>query len=72
MWNRALTTIPPERAGVFLNLITVFTVLISVALGKPFTVAEATGGAVVLGGVAMTNAQALRGGRARNDARMSR
>jgi drug/metabolite transporter (DMT)-like permease len=72
LWNRALTTIPPARAGVFLNLITVFTVLISVALGKSFTVAEAIGGAVVLGGVAMTNAQAFRGGRARSDARTSR
>ncbi|WP_128381562.1 DMT family transporter [Streptomyces cavernae] len=72
LWNQALTTIPPARAGVFLNLITVFTVLISLALGKPFTVAEAMGGAVVLFGVTITNAQAFRGGKARSDARMSR
>ncbi len=72
LWNRALTTIPPARAGVFLNLITVFTVIISVALGKSFTVAQAMGGAVVLGGVAMTNAQAFRGGKARSAAGASR
>ncbi|MFD9697513.1 DMT family transporter [Lentzea sp. NPDC059081] len=60
MWNRALMTIPPARAGVFLNLITVFTVVMSAALGKPVTAAEILGGAVVLVGVAMTNADAFR------------
>jgi len=68
LWNRALTTIPPARAGVFLNLITVFTVLISVALGKSFTAAEADWRRGRARGVAMTNAQAFRGGRAQSDA----
>ena len=54
LWNTALTTIPAARAGVFLNLITVFTVLISVTLGRPLTLAQVAGGLAVLAGVALT------------------
>ncbi|NIL75778.1 DMT family transporter [Rhodococcus sp. B10] len=60
MWNKALTVIPPARAGVYLNLITVFTVLISVALGQPFSLAQAVGGVTVIAGVILTNLNALR------------
>lgn len=60
LWNVALTKIPPARAGVFLNLITVFTVLISIILGQPLTLAQGVGGLVVLLGVALTNLGAFR------------
>ncbi|SNT40498.1 DMT family transporter [Rhodococcoides kyotonense] len=60
MWNKALTVIPPARAGVFLNLITVFTVVISVGLGQSFTLAQAIGGVTVIAGVVLTNLKALR------------
>lgn len=60
LWNIALTTIPPARAGVFLNLITVFTVLIAVTLGQPLTLAQGVGGAAVLGGVLLANLDAFR------------
>jgi drug/metabolite transporter (DMT)-like permease len=60
LWNRALTVIPPARAGVFLNLITVFTALFTVLAGHPFSVAQLVGGAIVLAGVALANAGAFR------------
>lgn len=60
LWNMALTTVPPARAGVFLNMLTVFTVIISVMMGKPFTLAQGIGGAVILAGVALANLEAFR------------
>lgn len=60
LWNMALTTVPPARAGVFLNMITVFTILISVTMGKPFTLAQGVGGVVILVGVALANIDAFR------------
>jgi drug/metabolite transporter (DMT)-like permease len=65
LWNRALTVIPPARAGVFLNLITVFTALLTVVLGQPISLAQVIGGAIVLGGVVISNASAF--ARARRD-----
>lgn len=56
LWNKALTAIPPAQAGISLNLITVFTVIISVALGRPLTWAQVIGGVAVLGGVLLTAA----------------
>ena len=60
LWNRALGEIPPARAGVFLNLITVFTALFTIVAGHPFTAAQIVGGVVVIGGVALANERALR------------
>ncbi|WP_440708914.1 DMT family transporter [Herbiconiux sp. YIM B11900] len=60
LWNRALTVIPPARAGVFLNLITVFTAAFTVLAGHPFTVAQLVGGAIVIAGVALANERAFR------------
>ncbi|MBP1325862.1 drug/metabolite transporter (DMT)-like permease [Leucobacter exalbidus] len=54
LWNTALQVIPAPRAGVFLNLITVFTVLGAVLLGTPLTIEELIGGVLVLAGVALT------------------
>ncbi|MDO9397344.1 MAG: GNAT family N-acetyltransferase, partial [Herbiconiux sp.] len=60
LWNRALGVIPPARAGVFLNLIAVFTALLTLLMGQPFTASQLVGGVIVLGGVALANAQAFR------------
>lgn len=60
LWNRALTVIPPARAGVFLNLITVFTAVFTVLAGHPFTLAQIIGGVVVIAGVALANERAFR------------
>ena len=63
LWNRALRQIPPGRAGVFLNLITVFTVAIALLRGQPPTSAQALGGLLVLAGVVLTQERALRASR---------
>lgn len=54
LWNWALTRIPAGRAGVSMNLITVFTVVGAVLVGTVPSVAQAVGGLIVLGGVTLT------------------
>lgn len=51
LWNLALRRVPPAEAGSYLNLITVFTVLISALTGYALGAAQVVGGALVLGGV---------------------
>ena len=48
----------------FLNLITVFTVVISLLRGQPLTAAQGLGGLLVLVGIILTQEHALRGRRA--------
>ena len=60
LWNRALTVIPAGGAGVFLNLITVFTAAFTILAGHPYTAAQIIGGIVVIGGVVVTNIRAFR------------
>ena len=60
LWNRALTVLPAGGAGVFLNLITVFTAILTVFAGQVHTTAQLVGGAVVIAGVVVTNAPAFR------------
>lgn len=60
LWNRALAVIPAARAGVFLNLITVFTVAFTLLAGQSFTVGQLVGGGIVIVGVVVANAQAFR------------
>lgn len=59
LWNYAMAALTPSKGGVFLNMITVFTALITIVWGKPFTGIELIGGAIVIIGVLITNAQAL-------------
>ncbi|MBG6212477.1 MAG: DMT family transporter [Cryobacterium sp.] len=54
LWNSALKTIPPGRAGLFLNLITVFTVIIAVILGAQLTTPQLIGGVIVFAGVGLS------------------
>lgn len=51
LWNIAIRSFPAANAGIFLNLIPVFTVVIAVMIGKSIEVAEIIGGLLVLGGV---------------------
>lgn len=51
LWNLALRRVPPAEAGSYLNLITVFTVLISALTGYALGAAQVVGGVLVLGGV---------------------
>jgi len=69
LWNRALTVIPPGRAGVFLNMLTVFTAVLTVLLGQPVSAAQVLGGIVILAGIAITNARAFRRAPATEEAR---
>ncbi len=55
LWNRALTVIPAGSAGVFLNLITVFTAAITILTGHPYSAAQVIGGLIVIAGVVLTN-----------------
>jgi len=55
LWNAALRTVAPGSAGMFLNLITVFTALAAVLLGRPLAPVQVLGGVVVLGGMVLTS-----------------
>lgn len=59
LWNRALTHIPAGGAGVFLNLITVFTAAFTMLTGHPYTAAQLLGGLIVIAGVILTNTRVL-------------
>ncbi|TFD64166.1 DMT family transporter [Cryobacterium ruanii] len=71
LWNAALKSISPGRAGLFLNLITVFTVIIAVVLGAQLTTPQLVGGVIVFAGVALSTlhpARALASQPVRDDA----
>ncbi|MGN7252657.1 DMT family transporter [Arthrobacter sp. SAFR-014] len=61
LWNRALTVIPAGNAGVFLNLITVFTALFTILSGRPYTFAQIAGGVIVVAGILLTSTRSRRG-----------
>lgn len=54
LWNLALKTTPPGTAGNYLNLMVVFTAVITVALGTPLTLVQVLGGLMVVAGVLLT------------------
>ncbi len=54
LWNLALKTTPPGTAGNYLNLMVVFTAIITVLLGTPLTLVQIVGGLMVIGGVLLT------------------
>lgn len=54
LWNRAIEDVEPGKAGVTLNLITVFTAIATALLGRPISAAQLVGGALVIGGVVLT------------------
>jgi drug/metabolite transporter (DMT)-like permease len=56
LWNLALKRTTAANAGNYLNLIAVFTAVITVALGQPVTVPQVLGGILVISGVLLTSA----------------
>ena len=54
LWNVALTQIPSGMAGVFLNLITLFTAMWALMTGETITVSQIVGALVIIGGVMLT------------------
>lgn len=54
LWNLALKTTPSGTAGNYLNLIVVFTAVITVAMGTPLTLVQIAGGVLVIAGVLLT------------------
>ncbi|SFN53500.1 Threonine/homoserine efflux transporter RhtA [Pseudonocardia ammonioxydans] len=55
LWNRALRVLPAGSAGVYLNLITVFTAMFTVLTGQPYSAAQVVGGMIVIVGVVGTS-----------------
>ena len=60
LWNTALRAVPASRAGVFLNLITVFTVTISLAAGQSLSLIQLGGGILVFAGIALVAPRRVR------------
>jgi drug/metabolite transporter (DMT)-like permease len=54
-WNVSLQYIDASKAGIYLNLITVFTAIISLILGNPISIIQVLGGILVFIGVYLTN-----------------
>ena len=54
LWNLALKSTAPGTAGNYLNLIVVFTAVITVVLGTPLTLVQIAGGLLVIAGVLLT------------------
>lgn len=54
LWNLALKTTTAANAGNYLNLIAVFTAVITLLLGEPVTVPQILGGVLVISGVLLT------------------
>lgn len=55
LWNISVKKIGADRAGVYLNLMPVFTALIALAMGAPITLVQLIGGALVIAGVWLTS-----------------
>jgi drug/metabolite transporter (DMT)-like permease len=68
LWNLALKRTTAANAGNYLNLIAVFTAIITVALGQPITLPQVLGGVLVISGVLLTSA----GGKATQRPRSSK
>lgn len=55
LWNISVKKIGADRAGIYLNLMPVFTALIALAMGTPITLVQLVGGALVIAGVWLTS-----------------
>ncbi|WP_115717108.1 DMT family transporter [Gallaecimonas mangrovi] len=58
LWNSAIRDVGAGRAGIFLNLLAVFTALLSLLVGQSINGPQLLGGALVIGGVYLTNRKA--------------
>ena len=57
-WNSALRQINASQAGIYLNLIAVFTAFLSLLLGQPITIVQVIGGILVFIGVYLSSLKA--------------
>ncbi|SFN97496.1 DMT family transporter [Mycetocola miduiensis] len=55
LWNISVKKIGAGRAGIYLNLMPVFTALIAILMGTPVTLVQLLGGALVIAGVWLTS-----------------
>jgi drug/metabolite transporter (DMT)-like permease len=55
LWNISVKKIGAARAGIYLNLMPVFTALMALVLGTPITLIQILGGALVITGVWLTS-----------------
>ncbi|WP_411721568.1 DMT family transporter [Mycetocola sp.] len=55
LWNISVKKIGAGRAGIYLNLMPVFTALMALAMGTPITLVQVLGGALVIAGVWLTS-----------------
>lgn len=58
-WNIGVPAVGASHAGIFLNLITVFTAILSILLGNGINLFQILGGLVVILGVYLTNKKAV-------------
>jgi drug/metabolite transporter (DMT)-like permease len=58
-WNTAVRKVGANQAAIYLNLLTVFTALISVIMGDPLTFSQLFGGVLVIIGVILTTRTSL-------------
>lgn len=56
-WNSALRHINASQAGIYLNLIAVFTAFLSLLLGQPITIVQVIGGILVFIGVYLSSSK---------------
>lgn len=59
-WNIGVPAVGASHAGIFLNLITVFTAILSILLGNGINLFQIIGGFVVILGVYLTNKQSVK------------
>ena len=55
LWNIAVKKIGAGRAGIYLNLMPVFTAVMAIAMGTPITIVQVLGGGLVIAGVWLTS-----------------
>lgn len=63
LWNLALRDTAPSVAGIYLNLVTVFTVVLGLLLGDAVPLIDIIGGAIVIVGVLVTSRAAAAAGK---------
>ncbi|WP_448810627.1 DMT family transporter [Agromyces bauzanensis] len=66
LWNIGASKVGPSRAGIFLNLLPVFTVVIALVFGATLELPALIGGALVIAGVYLTLHQRRAGRRGRD------
>lgn len=54
-WNQGVKALGAGKAGITMNLMPVFTALISVMMGESLTLAQLIGGMITIGGMALTS-----------------